>query len=67
MSPCTDWIDNVGLNIALRQEGGEEDIFRSVYSATWTLPHLNDQMEVKGRGWVGALNIATLSLRDYCT
>lgn len=49
MSPCTDWIDNVGLNIALRQGGGEEAIFRSVYSATtWTLPQLNDQMEVGG-------------------
>ena len=53
MSPCTDWIDNAGLNIALRQEGGEEDIFRSVYSAaTRTLPQLNDQMEVR-KGWGG--------------
>lgn len=66
MSPCTDWIDNAGLNIALRQEGGEEDIFRSVYSAmTRTLPQLNDRMEVRKR-W-GALNSAILSLRDYCT
>lgn len=66
MSPCTDWIDNGGLNIALRQAGGEEDIFRSVYSAaTRTLPQLNDQMEVR-KGW-GALNTATLSWRDYCT
>lgn len=48
MSPCTDWIDNAGLNIALRQEGGKEAIFRSVYNAaTWTLPQLNDQMEVR--------------------
>lgn len=75
MSPCTDWIDNAGLNIALRQEAGEEDIFRSVYSAmTRTLPPLNDQVEVR-KGWlvgegggVGrTLNSATLSMRDYCT
>ena len=66
MSPCRDWIDNAGLNIALRQEAGEEDIFRSVYSAmTRTIPQLNDQMEVR-KGW-GALNTATLPLRDYCT
>lgn len=52
MSPCTDWIDNAGLNIALRQEAGEEDIFRSVYSAmTRTLPQLNDQVEVR-KGWL---------------
>lgn len=53
MSPCTDWIDNAGLNIALRQEAGEEDIFRSVYSAmTRTLPQLNDQVEVKKGKWL---------------
>lgn len=34
MSPCADWIDNARLKIALRQEAGEEDIFRSVYCAT---------------------------------
>lgn len=34
VSPCTDWIDNAGLNIALWHGGGEEAIFRSVYSAT---------------------------------
>lgn len=46
VSPCTDWIDNVWLNIALRQEVGEDSIFRSV-SVTRTLPPLNDQMEVR--------------------
>ena len=53
VSPCMDWIDNARLNIALRQEAGAEDIFRSVYSAmTWTLPQLNDQMEER-KGWRG--------------
>lgn len=63
VSPCMDWIDNVWLNIALRQEVGGESIFRSVYSAvTRTLPQLNDQMEVRdewgwgwGRGVIGGL------------
>lgn len=46
VTPCTDRIDNAGLNIALRQ-----DIFRSVYSAvTRTLPQLNDQTE-DGNRW----------------
>lgn len=68
VSPRADWIDNSGLNIALRQEGGGEDIFRSVYGATTrTLPQLNDQTEERKGSWSGTLNTATLSLRDYCT
>lgn len=60
MSPCADWIDNAGLNIALRQEEGEEAIFGSVYSAaTWALPQLNDQIEVIK--WQGTLKVVTLS------
>lgn len=54
VKPCTDRIDNAGLNIALRQ-----DIFRSVYSAvTRTLPQLKT-------GTGGGASTATLSLRDY--
>lgn len=53
MSPCADWIDNARLKIALRQEAGEEDIFRSVYCATTrTLRQL---------GGGGTLHIAALS------
>lgn len=51
MSPSTDWIDNGQLNIALRQERGGEDIFRSIYSAeTRTLLQLNGQVEVRRDG-----------------
>lgn len=51
VSPCTDWIDNAELNIALRQEAGEEDIFRNVYGATTrTLPQLHGQLEERGVG-----------------
>lgn len=59
VSPGMDWIDNIGLNIGLRQEVGEEDIFRSVYSVvTRALPQLNDQMEA-GKWWgAGALWLA---------
>lgn len=59
MSPCADWIDNAGLNIALRQGEGGEAIFGSVYSAvTWALPQLNDQTEAIQQQ--GILNVVTL-------
>lgn len=31
VSPCMDQIDNAGLNLALRQESGEQAIFSRVY------------------------------------